>query len=73
MNYQDVENKWIRNDIDQFIYEKLEEEKLKPSAEADKPTLLRRVSLDLIGMPAEENIAKKFLNDNSEKAYENLG
>jgi len=68
----DVKNKWIRNEIDQFIYQKLEEEKLKPSPEADKQTLLRRVSLDLIGMPAEEDIAKKFLNDNSEKAYENL-
>ncbi len=68
----DVKNKWIRNEIDKFIYQKLEEEKLKPSAEADKQTLLRRVSLDLIGMPAEENTANKYLNDNSEKAYENL-
>src|SRR5436190_670467 len=68
----DVKDKWIRNDIDKFIYQKLEEEKLKPSPEADKQTLLRRVSLDLIGMPAEESIAKKYLNDNSDKAYENL-
>ncbi len=68
----EVENKWIRNDIDKFIYQKLEEEKLKPSPEADKQTLLRRASLDLIGMPAEENIAKKYLNDNSDKAFENL-
>ena len=67
-----VDDKWIRNDIDRFIYEKLETEKLKPSPEADKQTLLRRVSLDLIGMPAEENTAKIFLNDNGEKAYENL-
>jgi hypothetical protein len=68
----DVNDKWIRNEIDQFVYEKLKEEKLKPSPEADKQTLLRRVSLDLIGVPAEEGIAKQFLNDNSEKAYENL-
>ena len=68
----EAKNKWVRNEIDQFIYQKLEEEKLKPSPEADKQTLLRRVSLDLIGMPAEENIAKKYLNDNSDKAYENL-
>src|SRR5688572_3502466 len=68
----DVENKWIRNEIDKFIYQKLEEEKLKPSAEADKQTLLRRVSLDIIGMPAEENIARKYLNDTSDNAYENL-
>jgi len=68
----DTKNKWVKNEIDQFIYQKLEEEKLKPSPEADKQTLLRRVSLDLIGMPAEENIAKKYLSDNSDKAYENL-
>lgn len=68
----DVEDKWIRNEIDQFVYQKLEEEKLKPSAEANKQTLLRRLSLDIIGMPAEESIANKFLNDNSDKAYENL-
>jgi hypothetical protein len=68
----DVENKWIRNDIDKFIYQRLEEEKLKPSPGADKQTLLRRSSLDLIGMPAEENIANKYLNDNSDKAYEKL-
>jgi len=68
----EVENKWVRNDIDKFIYQKLEEEKLKPSQEADKQTLLRRVSLDIIGIPAEENIANKFLNDNSDKSYENL-
>lgn len=67
-----IKNKWVKNEIDQFIYKKLEEEKLKPSDEADKQTLLRRVSLDLIGMPAEENVATKYLNDNSEKAYENL-
>src|SRR6188768_3676441 len=68
----EIKNEWIRNEIDQFVYQKLEEEKLTPSTEADKQTLLRRVSLDLIGIPAEENIAKKYLNDSSDKAYENL-
>ena len=57
----DINDKWIRNEIDQFIYQKLEEEKLKPSAEADKRTLLRRVSLDLIGIPAEERYCKEIL------------
>ena len=41
-------NKWIKNEIDQFIYDKLKKEKLKPADEADKATLLRRESLDLI-------------------------
>ena len=40
-----VKNEWVRNEIDQYIYQKLKDEKLKPSAEADKQTLLRRVSL----------------------------
>ena len=67
-----IKNEWIRNDIDQYIYQKLEDEKLKPSPEADKQTLLRRASLDIIGMPAEENISHKYLNDKSDNAYENL-
>lgn len=65
-------NEWIRNDVDAFILEKLEEQDLKPSPEADKRTLLRRVSLDLTGLPPNENLKKQFLNDNSSKAYENL-
>ena len=68
----DNKNEWIQNDIDHFIYKKLAEEKLTPSAEADKATLLRRVSLDLTGLPADENTAKKFFDDHSNKAYENL-
>ena len=68
----EAKNKWIRNEIDQFVYQKLEKEKLKPSPEADKQTLLRRLSLDIIGMPADRSIADRYLNDNSDKAYENL-
>jgi hypothetical protein len=67
-----TDNEWVQNEIDLFIYEKLEAEKLKPSAEADKQTLLRRASLDLIGMPAEEKIAEQYLRDTTKKAYENL-
>ncbi|HEX5151288.1 MAG TPA: DUF1553 domain-containing protein [Parafilimonas sp.] len=63
---------WTNNDIDYFIYDKLKQNKLQPSPEADKPTLLRRVSLDLIGMPAPDSIAQKYLEDNSDKAYEHL-
>lgn len=63
---------WIKNNVDAFIYEKLKEEKLSPSAMADKATLLRRVSLDLIGMPAPNSIAQKFLESTSSDAYEKL-
>jgi hypothetical protein len=68
----DNSNSWIKNDIDQFVFAKLKEENLSPSKEADKSTLLRRVSIDLTGLPAAENIANKFLQADNEKAYENL-
>lgn len=69
----DVEDSWIRNDLDRFIYAKLEENKLKPSTQADKATLLRRVSLDLIGMYPSEKIANAYLNSKDEaKAYQVL-
>ncbi len=67
-----IKSDWVKNEIDPFILKKLNDEKLIPSAEADKPTLLRRVSLDLTGLPPEENIAQKYLTDPSDKAYENL-
>src|SRR5688572_27839576 len=67
------DDEWIRNDIDRFILEKLEEQKLKPSAQADRATLLRRVSLDLIGIYPGKNIIQAFLeNKDSSKAYEVL-
>lgn len=65
-------SKWARNPIDNFIEQKLNEEGLKPSPVADKPTLLRRAALDLIGMPAPSHLANKFLGDNSEHAYADL-
>ena len=63
---------WIKNEIDYFILEKLDKEKLEPSAEADKASLLRRVSLDITGMPASSALATKFLTDNNENAYQQL-
>ena len=58
--------------IDRFIDEKLGEVDLSRSTEADKKTLLRRVALDLIGIPAPDSIAQKYLNSNDPKAYEIL-
>ncbi|MCU0346475.1 MAG: DUF1553 domain-containing protein [Saprospiraceae bacterium] len=63
---------WGTNEVDAFALEKMRENKLEPSPEADKLTLLRRASLDLIGVPAPENLAKKYLADDSPQAYENL-
>src|SRR5450432_4597719 len=63
---------WIKNDIDYFIWDKLQQEKIKPTGESDKATLLRRVSLDITGLPANESTAQSFLNDGSRNAYEKL-
>lgn len=69
----EVEDKWIRNDPDKFIFAKLEENKLKPSNTADRATLLRRVSLDLIGTYPSDHLAKLYLKHQDEqKAYEML-
>lgn len=63
---------WVKNDVDYFIYDKLDKEGLHPSPEADKATLLRRVSLDITGLPPSEKLVKQFMNDNSNDAYERL-
>lgn len=64
--------KWVKNPIDHFIYEKLRENGLKPSPEADPATLLRRVSLDITGLPASPSLAKKFLSKTGNDAYASL-
>jgi hypothetical protein len=68
----DFNNDWIKNDVDRFIYEKLDKENLNPSQEADMATLLRRVSMDLTGLPPDEKTVAKFLSDKSSGAYNNL-
>lgn len=64
--------KWIRNPIDNFILARLEKEKLKPMPEADRVTLIRRVSLDLIGLPPTPKEVDEFLGDKRADAYERL-
>ncbi|MEO5563802.1 MAG: DUF1549 domain-containing protein, partial [Chitinophagaceae bacterium] len=53
---------WIKNPIDDFIYKQIKEHKLSPSGEADRATLLRRVSMDVTGIPADEKWAAAFLS-----------
>jgi len=65
-------SEWAQNPVDNFIEQKLEENDLKPSPQAEKEVLLRRISLDLIGMPAPEHLAKKFLDDSSYHGYADL-
>ncbi len=63
---------WAQNDIDYFILNKLNELKLKPSEQADKATLIRRVFLDLTGIPPTLPEASAFINDSTESAYEKI-
>jgi len=63
---------WARNVIDNFILAKLESESIAPSPEASKSTLIRRVSLDLTGLPPTPDEVRAFLADNRPDAYERL-
>ncbi|MGH9627344.1 MAG: DUF1549 domain-containing protein, partial [Bryobacteraceae bacterium] len=63
---------WPRNPIDSFILAKLQAEGLQPSAEANRATLIRRVSLDLTGLPPTLQEIDEFVNDQSPNAYEKL-
>ena len=63
---------WRRNGIDHFVLARLDEEGLKPAPEADRATLIRRLSLDLIGLPPTPAEVDAFLRDRSPNAYEKL-
>ena len=62
--------RWVRNPIDRFIAARLDREGLKPSPEADRTTLLRRVTYDLTGLPPGPEAIDSFLADGSPDAYE---
>jgi hypothetical protein len=69
----EVKNKaWPKNPVDYFVLHKLQQEGLLPSPEADKETLLRRVTLDLTGLPPTLEETDAFLADNSANAYEKV-
>jgi hypothetical protein len=61
---------WGHNEIDAFVLGALERRKLRPSPEADRPTLLRRLSLDLIGLPPTPEEVQAFVADQQPGAYE---
>ncbi|CAG5069381.1 hypothetical protein DYBT9623_02117 [Dyadobacter sp. CECT 9623] len=64
--------KFVKNDIDNFILKKLEDKGMIPAREADKTTLLRRVYLDLTGLPPTPEEVTAYLNDKSPNAYEKV-
>ncbi len=63
---------WQRNAIDAFVARRLRAERLKPSPEADRYTLVRRLFLDLIGLPPSPDQADAFIHDTRPDAYERL-
>src|SRR5262249_21076856 len=70
---QKVKNeRWARNPIDLFILANLEQQNLSPSPEADRRTLIRRLSFDLIGLPPSSEEVERFCADRSPRAYEKL-
>ena len=64
--------KWRHNPVDAFVLSRLDREKIQPSPEADKRTMLRRVSLDLTGLPPTPEELQGFLNDKRQDAYERV-
>jgi hypothetical protein len=63
---------WVRNPIDRFVLAKLEAEGMSHSPEADRATLIKRLSIDLLGLPPSPEEVDAFVADADPKAYENL-
>lgn len=63
---------WLRTDIDSFILQRLEKAGFKPAAEANRTTLIRRLSLDITGLPPTIDEVDAFVNDAGPDAYEKL-
>ncbi|RPI48497.1 MAG: DUF1549 domain-containing protein, partial [Acidobacteria bacterium] len=63
------DRKWARNSIDRFVLAKIEQAGLAPNPEADRQALIRRVSLDLTGLPPEPDDVAAFVADTSPDAY----
>src|SRR5262249_30748993 len=63
---------WVRTPIDNFVLEELEQRHLQPTSPADRRTLIRRVSYDLLGLPPSYEEVEAFIHDSSPDAYEKL-
>lgn len=66
------DREWTKNEIDLFVLAAMEEKGYKPNKEADKERLLKRLSLDITGLPPSLELRDKFLKDDSPGAYEKL-
>ena len=67
-----LHSSWGENSIDNFILDKMRSQGLEPAPEADRLSLLRRVTFDLIGLPPTQKEIEAFLVDDSDKAYERV-
>ncbi|HJS06259.1 MAG TPA: PSD1 and planctomycete cytochrome C domain-containing protein [Pirellulales bacterium] len=67
-----INQAWVRNPIDAFILARLDRERVSPAPEADKYTLIRRVTIDLIGLPPTPAEVDEFVGDTSSTAYEKV-
>ena len=63
---------WATHPIDRFVLARLEKENIAPSPEAERATLIRRLSLDLLGLPPSPAEVEQFVNDKAPDAYERL-
>lgn len=69
----EVKNKsWVKNEIDHFILDKINEKGLQPNEEADKERLLKRICFDITGLPPSVEMMDQFLTDQSPNAYEKM-
>ncbi|MEM7369649.1 MAG: PSD1 and planctomycete cytochrome C domain-containing protein [Bacteroidota bacterium] len=66
------QQEWVHNPVDQYILARLEREGLSPSPEADKRTLIRRLSFDLRGLPPSPEEVEAFVQNPDPGAYENI-
>jgi len=64
--------RWARNPIDRFIFQRLKKEGLSPAPEADRATLIRRLYFDLVGLPPNPEAVDAFVKDSEPQAYERL-
>jgi hypothetical protein len=72
-NPPEVEQRdWVQNPIDQFVLAKIEDAEKRPSPEADRRVLIRRVTFDLIGLPPTPEEVSAFVNDQEPNAYDHL-
>ena len=67
-----TQSSWVRNPIDAFVLKRLEGAGLHPSSETDRATLIRRLSLDLIGLPPSPAEVDEFTQDSKPDAYPRL-